>query len=82
MKKYEVAIIVDVNGNPIGSLKCKLVDEKQYHELKEKHQNYLQLEEHKKVVLLESIEKLEKQIEELKEEIKVLKGEDDNEEVC
>ena len=76
MKKFEVAVICDKNGNEIGCLKCKLVDEKDYEKLKLKTRDLLEKKDYSVKDILDSIAKLFDKIETLEHEIKVLKGEE------
>lgn len=76
MKKFEVAVICDINGNEIGCLKCKLVDEKTYEELKSKTRDLLVKKDCSIKDNLDYIAKLFDKIEALEHEIKVLKGEE------
>ena len=71
MKKYEVAI------NKKGQAsKCKLVDEQEYKRLLAESDRVDQQEQEEKLNLQGTIAKLFQEIDKLKHEIKVLKGEE------
>lgn len=70
MKKYEIAV-----GNGIA-LKCKLVSEKEYNDLLKQNEKTLEQEKVKNELLTNAIEDLKKQLNNIKEEIKLLKGEE------
>lgn len=76
MKKYEVAILVDKKGNTIGALKCKMCDEKEYKDLVSKTQKTLESQELERINTLKYVEELSKSVNDLKKEIKHLKGEE------
>lgn len=76
MKKYEVAIICDKNGEIIGCLKCKLVSESEYKELVKKTQKTLERKAREDRELKLAIENTNKTVNELAREIRVLKGEE------
>ena len=76
MKKYEVAIILDTNGNIVGALKCKMVDEKEYKELINKAAETNALKEQRIKDLELALNNTDKSIQELAKEIRVLKGEE------
>lgn len=76
MKKYEVAIILDTNGNVVGALKCKMVDEKEYKELINKAAETNALKEQRIKDLELALNNTGKSIQELAKEIRVLKGEE------
>ena len=59
---------------------CKNVDDREYNEILNQELAYKQLEFEKDKELLLVLEKLNDKIEQLEHEIKVLKGEDENEE--
>lgn len=75
MKQYEVAVIVDENGEVIGALKCKMVDEKEYANIMSENARTLAKEKLEKKNLYKTIGFLQEEINDLKHEIKVLKGE-------
>ena len=74
--KVEVAIIYDRYGTEIGCLKCKMVNEGEYHNLVDKTIKHLQEEHEKELALAKCIEELNAEVVKLKEEIKLLKGEE------
>ena len=76
MKKYEVAIILDTNGNVVGALKCKMVDEKEYKELINKAAETNALKEQRIKDLELALNNTDKSIQYLAKEIRVLKGEE------
>lgn len=76
MKKYEVAIILDTNGNVVGALKCKMVDEKEYKELINKAAETNALKEQRIKDLELALNNTDKSIQDLAKEIRVLKGEE------
>ena len=76
MKKFEVAIIYDEQGNELGCLKCKLVDEKDYDKLKIKTSETLAKQQLTIRQIHGALDDLEKKIADLEHEIKVLKGEE------
>lgn len=76
MKKYEVAIICDKNGEIIGCLKCKLVSESEYKELVKKTQKTLERKAKEDRELKLTLDNTDKAIQELVREIRVLKGEE------
>lgn len=76
MKKYEVAIIYNRKGDVIGCLKCKMVDENEYKDLVSKTQKTLESQELEKINTLKYVEELSKSVNDLKKEIKHLKGEE------
>jgi len=73
MKQLEVAI-----GNGF-ILKCRMVDEEQYKQLLADNDKKLEQERLEKAELKRELNDLKDLIEELKKEIKVLKGEDSEE---
>ena len=75
MKKFEVAVIVDKNGNIIGAFKCKMCDEKEYKELMAKTQLTLDNKDMQINKLKEEIKEQNKVIDDLVGDIKLLKGE-------
>ena len=77
MKKYEVAIILDTNGNVVGALKCKMVDEKEYKELINKAAETNALKEQRIKDLELALKNTDKSIQYLAKEIRVLKGEEE-----
>ena len=71
VKKHEVAISKD------GKIaKCRVVDEKELQELQAESDKVFASEKVEKEKMLETIQHLEDEIDGLKQEIKVLKGED------
>ena len=71
LKKYEVAI----SDNGIWS-KCKMVSEQEYNQLKKESEQVLAQERFDKQQIINAIRELNKRIEDLEKEIKVLKGEE------
>ena len=71
LKKYEVAI----SDNGICS-KCKMVSEQEYNQLKKESEQVLAQERFDKQQIINAIRELNKRIEDLEKEIKVLKGEE------
>ena len=72
LKKYEVAI--SENGHVA---KCKMVDECEYRRLQQESEQALAQERFDKQQIINAIRELNKRIEDLEKEIKVLKGEED-----
>lgn len=70
MVKKEIAV-----GNGIA-LVCKMVDGKEYAEIMSENAKTLAKERYEKKLLQDSIISLQQQINDLKHEIKVLKGEE------
>lgn len=68
------------NGQIVSIYECKNVDDREYNEMLNQEIVYKQLEFEKDKELLLLIEKLSERLETLEHEIKVLKGEDENEE--
>lgn len=75
MKKLEVAIIYDKNGKEIFVAKCKLVSESEYQELCRKSLLNIQAKDNQINGLKQELVDLHKNIQELKDEVKFLKGE-------
>ena len=71
IKKYEVAI----SENGICS-KCKMVSEQEYNQLKQVSEQALSQEKFDKQQIINAIRELNKKIEDLEKEIRVLKGEE------
>ena len=71
IKKYEVAI----SENGICS-KCKMVSEQEYNQLKQVSEQALAQEKFDKQQIINAIRELNKKIEDLEKEIRVLKGEE------
>lgn len=76
MKKYEVAIILDTNGNIVGALKCKMVDEKEYKELINRSAETNSLKDRKIRELEQAISNLDKSLNNLAKDVRELKGEE------
>lgn len=70
MVKKEIAV-----GNGIA-LVCKMVDDKEYADIMSENARTLAKEKYEKKLLQDSIISLQQQINDLKHEIKVLKGEE------
>lgn len=68
------------NGQIVSIYECKNVDDREYNEMLNQELAYKQLEFEKEKELLLLIEKLNDKLKQLEHEIKVLKGEDENEE--
>ena len=81
MKKYEVSILRNEYGKVVHVSKCKLVDDKEYKELIKEYNEYVAQEEDSKQALKRDIKHLCEIIDDLKQEIKVLKGENEDEQV-
>lgn len=76
MKKYEVAVLYDTQGKVIGALKVKMVDDNEFKQLQQATEETL---ENRRLIIEEmqgDICKLNGQIHNLLNEIKVLKGEE------
>lgn len=74
MKKYEIALSED------GTIaRCRLVSESEFAELTKSSAKIHLNRKEEKLSIFRYIESLQKQIDDLKKEIKVLKGEDDDE---
>ena len=76
IKEKSVAILYDSNGNCISVLNCTHVNSKKYDELLSQVKNYEFKKAQKEKELLSKVNYLETEIETLKHEIKVLKGEE------
>ena len=72
LKKYEVAI----SENGVCS-KCKMVSEEEYKRLQAESEQALAQERFDKQQIINAIRELNKRIEDLEKEIRVLKGEED-----
>lgn len=68
------------NGQIVSIYECKNVDDREYNEMLNQEIVHKQLEFEKEKELLLEIKKLNDKLEQLEHEIKVLKGEDENEE--
>ena len=76
MKKYEVAVLYDTQGKVIGALKVKMVDDNEFKQLQQSTEETLEKEKLEKQILYKQIGFLQEEINALKHEIKVLKGEE------
>lgn len=76
MKKYEVAVLLDKNENVAFAMKCKMVDEVEYHHLMLQTKTYFEQKEREINDLRKKLNDTNAKIEELQKEIKALKGEE------
>ena len=76
MKKYEVAVLLDKNENVAFAMKCKMVDEVEFHHLMVQTKTYFEIQDRKFNDLSKRLYDANAKIEKLEKEIKTLKGEE------
>ena len=79
-KKFMVAYSIDANGKCTSVHKVANVDEKRFLELQSQQNAYEEKQEQEKRELLERVSHMEETIKFLQQEIKYLKGEEDEKE--